>query len=70
MFSGRVYAERDVFFSQAASLVLAIALNIALTSVFGIAGTVATLVLGSTAYFLMSGFCICRRPSFNGPDMP
>ena len=65
-----VYAERDVFFSQAASLVLAIALNIALTSVFGIAGTVATLVLGSTAYFLMSGFCICRRPSFNGPDMP
>ena len=65
-----VYAERDVFYSQAASLVLAIALNIALTSVFGIKGTVATLLLGSTAYFLMSSFYIRRRPSLNGPNMP
>ena len=60
-----VYAERAVFQSQSVALILAVACNVLLTHLFGIAGTVSTLVLGSAAYVLMSSFYTHRNAALN-----
>lgn len=60
-----VYSERQVFIAQACAVSLAIVVNFVLTKHFGIAGTVATLVLGSTAYLIASGFYTRRSPPLN-----
>ncbi len=60
-----VYSERQVFISQALAVGLAIVVNLALTKLFGIAGTVATLVIGSAAYFIVSSIYTRRSPLLN-----
>ena len=65
-----VYQERAVFVSQVAALGLAVVLNIVLTNLFGIAGTVTTLVLGAGAYYIASSLYIRRSPSLNGLVAP
>ena len=56
------YAERKVFVSQLTALTLAIAFNVALTRLFGLAGTVATLVCSATAYLMISGYFTHQTP--------
>ena len=65
-----VYAERDVFTSQLAALTFAVVMNLTLTHLFGIAGTVITLVLGAAAYFIASSISIRKNPSLNGLVTP
>ena len=60
-----VYSERQVFIAQACAVSFGIVVNVVLTQHFGIAGTVVTLVLGSTAYFIASGFYTWHSPSLN-----
>ena len=60
-----VYSEHHVFIAQACAVSLAVVVNVVLTKHFGIAGTVVTLVLGSTAYLIASGFYTWRSPSLN-----
>ena len=60
-----VYSERHVFIAQACAVCLTIVVNVLLTEHFGIAGSIVTLVLGSTAYLIASGFFTRRSPSLN-----
>ena len=60
-----VYSERQVFISQSLAVGVAIAANLALTRLFGIAGTVATLAIGSTAYLVVSSIYTRRSPLLN-----
>jgi hypothetical protein len=61
-----VYSERDVFVSQSMALGLAVVLNITLTHFFGMAGTVATVMIGSCAYYAISSLYVRKNPSLNG----
>lgn len=65
-----VYAERDVFTSQLTAMGIAVVTNLVLTHLFGIAGTVATVVLGAAAYLIASSFSIRKNPSLNGLVAP
>ena len=65
-----VYAERDVFTSQLAALGFAVVMNLVLTHLFGIVGTVATLVIGAAAYFIASSISTRKNPSLNGLVAP
>ena len=65
-----VYAEREVFLSQFAALALAIGFNIALTHLYGIGGTVLTLVIGSAAYAFISRTRVRRNPLLNPRETP
>ena len=65
-----VYAERDVFRSQLAALALAIGFNIVLAHLYGIGGTVLTLVIGSAAYGLISRAHVRRNPLLNPRETP
>ena len=57
-----VYSERHVFISQAAAVGMAIVVNVLLTKLFGIAGTVVALTLGSAVYALISGLYVRTNP--------
>ena len=65
-----VYAERQVFFSQTVAVGLSMITNLLLTNFFGITGTVATLVIGSAAYFISSSICTRRSPLLNVRKTP
>ncbi|HYH42456.1 MAG TPA: hypothetical protein VD867_10755, partial [Burkholderiales bacterium] len=56
-----IYREREIFVSQVSSAGLALASNLVLTSTFGIAGTVATVVLGASCYAGLSSLCLQRN---------
>lgn len=65
-----VYSERDVFISQLAALALAVGFNIVLTHLYGMDGTVATLVIGSAAYYLISRARTRRNALLNPRETP
>jgi hypothetical protein len=48
------------------ALGLAVVLNITLTHFFGMAGTVATVMIGSCAYYAISSLYVRKNPSLNG----
>lgn len=60
------YSERDVFVSQSMALGLAVAFNLTLTHFFGMAGAVATVMIGSFAYYAISSLYVRNNHSING----
>ena len=65
MLLNAVFEEHGVFTSQTVALLVTIAANIALTSSFGMAGTVTSLVVGSACYLLLSALRVRHSTPLN-----